>query len=208
MKPYHKIQTVFLRDPANNFKTLLEGQFAKPEFEFLSGNRWVFTEKVDGTNIRVILQHHKNPEFRGKTDNAQIHGNLISYLNAKFMDCDLKPEPDAPITLYGEGYGPKIQKGGGNYSDKQKFVLFDVRVGDWWLHRKDVEDIAKQVNVGCVPIVEQGSLTYMVEIVRTGFPSAWGDFTAEGLVARPETELQSRAGERIITKLKYKDFAR
>jgi hypothetical protein len=56
MKEYHKIQTVFKRDPSNNYKTLLEGEFAIPEFGYLQDNEWVFTEKVDGTNIRVMVK--------------------------------------------------------------------------------------------------------------------------------------------------------
>jgi len=31
-------------------------------------------------------------------------------------------------------------------------------------------------------------------------------FQAEGIVARPKVELLSRTGERIITKIKHKDF--
>ena len=48
MKEYHKIQTVFMRDLENRYKTLLEGQFSLPEFEYLANNEWAFTEKVDG----------------------------------------------------------------------------------------------------------------------------------------------------------------
>jgi hypothetical protein len=36
--------------------------------------------------------------------------------------------------------------------------------------------------------------------------SRWGEFEAEGLVARPEVELFDRAGHRIITKIKAKDL--
>jgi hypothetical protein len=59
MDIYHKIQTVFLRNTEDNFKSLLEGQFAKPEFEFLANNQWDWTEKVDGMNIRVMFNGEK-----------------------------------------------------------------------------------------------------------------------------------------------------
>jgi len=39
-----------------------------------------------------------------------------------------------------------------------------------------------------------------------GFMSAWGEFKAEGIVARPSIELIARNGKRIITKIKHKDF--
>ena len=38
MKEYHKIQTVFLRNPEDNFKTLLEGQWALDAGEKGSGS--------------------------------------------------------------------------------------------------------------------------------------------------------------------------
>ncbi|MCP4215045.1 MAG: RNA ligase family protein, partial [bacterium] len=71
MKQYHKIQTVFKRDPENRHKTLLEGEFSIPEFEYLQDNDWIFTEKVDGTNIRVMFDGEKIT-FGGKTERAQI----------------------------------------------------------------------------------------------------------------------------------------
>ena len=38
---YHKIQTVYKRDPMTNYKTLLDGEFSLPEFEYLANNDWV-----------------------------------------------------------------------------------------------------------------------------------------------------------------------
>lgn len=121
-----------------------------------------------------------------------------------------KQFPDAatdPVCLYGEGYGAGIQKGGGNYGAGQTFVLFDVKIGDWWLQREDVEDVAHNLGIDVVPVLMIGTLHDMVEMVRTGFMSTWGDFTAEGLIGKPMVELKNRAGNRIVTKLKYKDFA-
>lgn len=111
MKEYTKIQTVFLRDPETKFKTLLEGQYALPEFAYLADNAWIFTEKVDGTNIRVMIG--QSVTFGGKTDDAQIPARLLTRLEERFL-----PQSDALFEafpeggcLYGEGYGAKIQKG-------------------------------------------------------------------------------------------------
>jgi hypothetical protein len=41
---------------------------------------------------------------------------------------------------------------------------------------------------------------------RKGFNSQWGNFLAEGIVARPKTELKTRRDDRIITKVKQRDF--
>lgn len=207
MKEYHKIKTVYLRDPETKFKTLLEGQFALPEFAYLQNNEWVFTEKVDGTNIRIMFDGEKIT-FGGKSDNAQIPSVLANNLNDMFLPLrDKFAELFADgVCLYGEGYGGKIQKAGATYGADQRFVLFDVKIGEWWLQRKDVDDAAIKLEIDTVPIIGSGSLMYMVEMVKAGVKSAWGDFSAEGIVARPLTELKTRRGDRMITKIKYKDF--
>lgn len=211
MKQYHKIQTVFKRDPETKFKTLLVGDYSIPEFEYLKDNEWVYTEKVDGTNIRVIFNSDQIT-FGGKTDNAQIPAKLVERLNERFLDkIDLFRElfgkdGNSETCLYGEGYGSKIQKGGGNYRQDQDFVLFDIKIGDWWLQRKDIEDIAQKLDIDVVPIIGHGILIDAVEKTKIGFNSQWGDFIAEGIVARPATELKTRNGQRIITKIKHKDF--
>ncbi len=210
MDIYHKIQTVFKRDPGTNHKTLLEGEFSQPEFDYLQNDEWVFTEKVDGTNIRVIWRDGA-VEFGGKTDNVQMPPRLLDKLTATFtaqlMSAVFETNPDS-VCLYGEGFGAKIQKGGGNYRPDQGFVLFDVKIGDWWLRRNDVVLIANRLGIECVPAIGVGTLAQMVELARAGFNSTWGDFTAEGIVARPKVELVDRGGRRIITKIKHRDFVK
>ena len=78
MNPYHKIQTVFKRDPETKYKTLLDGEYSLPEFEYLKNNLWIATEKVDGTNIRVISLPDGGTQIRGRTERAQIPITLLS----------------------------------------------------------------------------------------------------------------------------------
>ena len=205
MSEYHKIQTVYLRDPATKHRTLLDGQWATPEFEYLRSADWVFTEKVDGTNIRVIVADG-TVKFGGKTDKAQISVKLLDRLNEIFPPAALvEAFPDGAV-LYGEGYGAGIQAAGAEYGPRQDFVLFDVRVGPWWLQRDSVVDIARRLDVPVVPVIGTGTLIDAIIKVRDGFASHWGNFPAEGIVARPRVELCTRARERIITKIKTKDF--
>ena len=209
-KEYQKIQTIYKRDMSNKGR-IIEGQYSLPEFDYLKDNEWVWTEKVDGTNIRIDWVRGLGRKFDGKTDNAQIPAFLYKRLEELFppekLDSAIKTEDADFLTLYGEGYGAKIQKGGGNYkSDGVDFVLFDVLVDSWWLKRPDVVEIAKTLDVAVVPIMGTGTLCEAVEMVRDGMKSVWGNFDAEGLVMRPSVELQTRAGHRIITKIKHKDF--
>ena len=207
MHEYHKIQTVFKRDPDAKFKKLLMGQYSLPEFAYLANNEWVFTEKVDGTNIRIMIGD-SGVTFGGKTNDAQIPASLVQRLEALFLpqkDKLLEAFPDGGC-LYGEGYGAKIQKAGANYRADQDFVLFDVNVGEWWLERANVEGVAAKFGLDVVPVIGTGTLGEMVEFAKASFPSCWADFVAEGIVARPSCELKTRSGERIITKIKYRDF--
>jgi len=210
MIEYHKIQTVYKRNPDTNFKTLLIGEWALPEFEYLALNKWVFTEKVDGTNIRIMWNHEeKIVTIGGKSERAQIPSFLANRIAGLNLVIPLSEYyQDTSMCLYGEGYGGKIQKGGGTYGKDQSFVLFDVKISEWWLQRKDSEEIAGKLGLQVVPIIGSGSLLYMVGLAQDGFKSQWGDFMAEGIVARPAVELKSRSGQRIITKIKCKDFQR
>ena len=213
MNKYHKIQTVFLRDPATKFKTLLMGRYALLTFNYLQSLQWEFTEKVDGTNVRVKFDGN-HITFAGKTDKAELYPGLVTGLNNTFFHksnvfYDLfKPHPEkgVEVCFYGEGYGAKIQKGGDNYRPDQGFVLFDIRINGIWLKRSDVKAIGKLLAIDVVPIIGWGTLPDMVQMVKTGFHSQWGKFWAEGIVARPVIELTDRLGRRVITKVKAKDF--
>ena len=205
MKEYSKIQSVFKRDEKTHKFILLE--WSLPEFEYLKDNIWVMTEKIDGTNIRVDWDGKETITYGGRTDNASIPAFLITKLQSIFVNVFRINYPDLPMTLYGEGYGAKIQKGGRNYiSDGVDFILFDVMIDDWWLKRENVEDIANKLGIKVVPIICEAILEYGISMGMAGFQSDFGNFQAEGLVLKPKVELKNRAGKRIITKLKHKDF--
>lgn len=209
MREYHKIQSIYKRDEKTH--KFLIGQFSLSEFEFLQNNVWIWDEKVDGTSIRIMWEdtlttQTKCVSFGGKTDNAQIPAKLMNTLKDKFTsELFARHFAGTKMCLYGEGYGAGIQKGG-KYRSDTSFVLFDVRVEQWWLKRADVEDIAGKLGIEVAPVVGRGTLHEAVEYTKAGFKSQWGDFLAEGLVLRPEVSLFTRSGERIITKVKHKDF--
>lgn len=212
MSEYHKIETIYKREPDGK-RLIIEGEYSNEYFKFLANTQWEWTEKVDGTNIRVIIDPAGSVTFGGRTADAQIPAFLVKRLQELFLPQigTLHQEFPNGATLYGEGYGAKIQKVGSSYRPDQDFVLFDVKVGEWWLKRDAVEAVGRNLGLMVVPIVGTGTLTELTEFVRQGFNSRWthgGAFLAEGVVARPVVELRTRANQRIITKLKYRDFVK
>ena len=207
MREYPKIQSIFKRDDRTH--KFIEGEWTLPEFEYLKDNLWKATEKIDGTNTRVNWDaENKEVRFGGRTDNAQIPVFLINKLQELFpKEKFLEHYPEVSMTLYGEGYGARIQKGGGNYiSNGVDFALFDVLIDGWWLYRGNIEDIASKLDIKCVPFIGTTTLLEVINLIRRGLLSHYGDFESEGIVLKPFTMLFNRKGERIITKLKHKDF--
>jgi hypothetical protein len=208
---YGKIETLYERDEKTHR--------LKPEL--ILKNRvygllktWEFTEKIDGTNVRLIWQDGKL-SIGGRTDNAQIHADLVRYLHEAVTPdmmaaCFPAGADGIPVNavVYGEGYGSGIQSGGG-YSPTKRFIVFDVLVGgQWWLAWENVCDVAAKLGLPVVPYVGTMTLEEATAKVQSGFRSAIGDGTvrAEGLVGRPLETLFDKKGHRLIVKLKTKDF--
>lgn len=205
MSEYHKIETLFDRD-VKTFK-VIPSQLRNPVYGII--NQWQWTEKIDGTNIRCIWRDGKL-SFGGRTDNASIPAPLMNWLNAnvtaeKLGECFKQSN----VILYGEGFGGKIQQGGG-YAPEQKFILFDVLVGTtFWLSDVNMRDVATKLGLNAVPDFGTMPLTDAVAFVAKGFQSRCAiDPTkkAEGLVGRTCEPLFDKRGERLIIKLKTKDF--
>lgn len=211
MDEYHKIEGIFVREDQRPHK-MLWGEYRNPVWKHLEQLEWIFTEKIDGTNIRVHWDGNR-VTFNGRTDNAQIPAHLFNVL-AELFDGTANEQVfeqkfgATPVTLYGEGYGAKIQKGGGLYAESARFALFDVRIGNVWLDRENVEDVAKSFGIDVVPVVYRGTLDGAITFARDGFKSviAAQEREAEGLVGVPACNVLDRRGNRIIVKLKTNDL--
>ena len=208
MKEYEKIETLYVRD--DKTKKLVEGKFRNETVELLKDIDWEFTEKIDGTNIRIYWDGHK-VSYYGRTDKAQIPSQLMNRLIELFGG-DINEEMfeqkfgDMPVMLIGEGYGAKIQKGGGDYRTDNDFILFDVCINGNYQPRESVNKIANYFNIDVVPTIMIGRLQDGVDYVKSKPKSKIGNADSEGLVARPLKELKDRTGNRIIVKIKVKDF--
>ena len=225
---YPKIETLYRRDEATHYVTpaLRRPEFAVPQ-------RWLLTEKIDGTNIRIpfytgteepqegVLTDSAAVGYCGRTDQAQIPNFLVQHLRETFTLDKMRAcfDPGTKGILFGEGYGERIQKGGGNYRSGVSFRLFDVVVFGpedfaWWLNWNDVEGVAAKLRIETVPVVSRSaSLVGAISTVQEGLGSAVAFLEnrcmavdAEGIVARTDPLLFDRRGQRLVWKLKARDF--
>lgn len=211
---YGKIDTLFERD--ENFR-VDPSRLKHPVFATIS--QWEVTEKIDGTNMRLtLLEGGDRIKVDGRTDRASIPADLFRYMTQLLTPAQLQEAMDehgagwGSVVLYGEGYGAGIQKGSYYRKDKA-FRLFDVLVGGkWWLDWSAVEDVANRLGIKTVPYLGRWSLDEIVERVRVGIPSIVSveenatEAIAEGVVARPTETLFDKRGQRLLLKLKTKDF--
>lgn len=205
---YPKIQSPYQRffDGPNRNKLDI-GNWSMPEFELLRHLPWEWTEKVNGTNTRVIWDGYK-VRFGGRTDNASMPIKLVDTLIEMFPEELLEQKfGQSEVTLFGEGHGPGMAAGSGSYGPKPGFTLFDVYIGGWWLRRDDLEEVAATLAIPIVPIVlHDRSVHDAISEVSAGMGSHWGNFLVEGLVGKAPLGLLTRGKDRIMMKLKTKDF--
>ena len=207
MIEYQKIPNIYKRDEKT--KRLIEGCFSSEELQYLRSADWIFTEKVDGTNIRVHWDGH-SVTFGGRTDRANIPAHLANKLNELFSGPDNEEIfeqtfGNKDVILFGEGYGEKIQSGGAY--GPINFILFDVLVEEkHWLRIIDVENIAGTFGIQYVPIVGIGSLDDAVEFIKKHPQSRLKQEPMEGVVCKPLVEMRARNGERVIVKIKCRDW--
>lgn len=219
MTEYPHIRGVWKRQSEKPHELLI-GEWACPEFEALKDNVWHWTEKVDGTNVRVLWDGNR-VLFGGKTDRAQMPAVLVKALTEQFggpaneqMFEQVFNRSKTEVCLYGEGYGAGIQKGG-RYRDTVGFILFDVKIGNKWLSPEDVQGISIALDCDTVPEVFKGQTLSQTEaFVRTvvlsdgELPSAVSasESPAEGVVGRAPCGMRNQYGERILVKIKAADF--
>ena len=209
MRKYEKIPTIFERS-MDGSKALMPGWWCSPTVAMLHDIPWDWTEKIDGTGIRVHWDGHK-VEYGGRTESASIPAHLINRLNELFggeTNAQVFEQMfgEKEVYIYGEGFCKKIQKGHEYLPDSVDFAIFDIMICGNYQPRSNVESIAQALGARVVPVVGHGTLSEAIAYVKTNPDSTIGKAKMEGLVCRPFNELQDRCGNRIIVKIKYKDF--
>lgn len=211
MKTYPKIDTLYDRNDQFKVDT---NKFRRVEFACI--NIWLVTEKVDGTNVRLHFEKGEIPDFAGRTDRAVFTNEQDDFLADTCVEIEgavqsvIAHHGLESLTVFGELYGPKIQKGGGRYGKELGFRTFDMMINDRiWLAHESVESNAETFGIELVPNLGVMFTEEIVEMCRNGFVSTFAEdrtYISEGIVAKPAVPLYDNRGERVMWKLKTKDF--
>jgi len=167
------------------------------------------SEKIDGTSVGLKWDGERI-SFVGHTEKSQFAPSYLKYLQNRFgtkefESCVEEIFEDKSVTIYGEGISKDYNVHYG-YPNGE-FIFYDVQLANGkFMNRKALGDIAEKLGLimpytGCYTIqqaidfVKQRPMSKLDPSVRM-----------EGLVLRPLIELYTNNDERIICKIKVKDF--
>lgn len=202
---YHKIPNVW--NLSHDNKSYDFDSFRSPEIKYLQNNDWIWTEKVDGTNTRIIWDGH-SVRFGGRTPNSQMRPEMKTMLNELFGGevQETKFEElfgEKNVILFGETYGGKIQAVGKQYRLDPAFRMFDVMIDGYWMPYAVMMEIAAKLNVKAVPVFMVGTIVEALNGLRsTSQTLIEGTAPIEGVVGVPAVRLMDNNHNRIIVKLK------
>jgi len=205
MKEYQKIETLYKFDSAKKGFT---SEFYNPIVAYLKDLPWYGTEKIDGTNIRVLWNGHTFT-FSGRTDDSVLPLEVKALLESTFdynMEVSIEQKfGEKEVMFFMEAYGGKVQNG--TYSGNERLIGFDISIGGIYLDKLVSQQIFTQLFLPFVPITYYETLSEAIAYVKTN-PMSKVDPTAhiEGLVCVPQMRIYDHMGNRIIVKIKVKDL--
>jgi len=218
---YNKIQNLFKRSPETH--GIAPYLFGNEAIEFLLNAQWIVQEKIDGTNTRIIWDGNR-VTFGSKNtlDTSNLQGKLRVFLEENYGTPEFEQIieqkfGDTPITIYGEGYGHKIQNGGEYFPEsnegKNEFVGFDVRVEGHYVSADDTRAILSDLGIPIVNSLEGtqtipnviSDMLLAIDLADEGEPAILHDHVGnkeiEGYVLRTAYPLYDHRGNRVMTKI-------
>lgn len=210
---YIKFSSPFVKD--EKFKNTMD------EAQYLPEGNWIKTEKIDGTNIRIILTKPVDEKREILIGSRKLILNPDDVTSKQFYDClenvnlnkiaEYFKETNSTVVIYGEGYGAGVQKGG-IYSPKKDFRVFDIKIGNAYQDFEFVEKVCIDNQLNIVPVLGKTRVMSYGECIES--LSKFQDTLIrdgcggkpEGIVYKHEPVLLNKYGERLIFKVKFKDF--
>ncbi len=187
----------------------------------LPNGEWIITEKIDGTNIRIILTKPEEGKREIHIASRKLILNKDDKGSKSYLDCikevnlhkieEYFKDVDSTVIIYGEGYGAGVQKGG-IYSSIKNFRVFDIRIGEAYQDFKYVKKVCIDNQLNIVPIIDTiKTITYeeCINRLKSNNETLIKEGTGgklEGIVYKFEPVLLNKYKERLIFKAKFKDF--
>lgn len=209
---YRKIYTLFERDSKFKIVDSLE-----PHLEGITNiKKFVVTEKIDGTNCGIVITPDKQVLIRKRSDfikddkEHHIYYEAINTIDLERIK-DYFHDSEATITIFGEACGGSIQKHGTIYSDEPTFMVFDVQVNNSFFDWLSLKKFCSEVGLKIVPylgdtILEKYTVEYMKNVLERCKKYLYDSEHSEGIVVRSEPPLLNKFGQRMMFKLKFRDF--
>jgi len=147
-------------------------------------------------NKRVVYYEQALPEFKTEPTRNGMYAVELE---------------ESPVYIYGEFFGKGVQSGGNYDKDGTRFSVFDICVQGWWIPVDMLREYCDKLGLDMVPYIGQMTVDEAESMVRRGFetlvPNASNpDYMEEGIVARPVVPIKDPRGNRIIVKIKTKDY--
>lgn len=172
----------------------------------LSKTGWQYKRKLDGQNMRVFWDGDQ-ALWNGKSDKFTCNSVLTKYMNETFLEeiFEEKFDRNIKVVLFGEHMGPGVQ-GNELKLKTSEFVLYDVNINDYWQSPKNIQEIAGYFGIKtCYDYMPEmpdcDTLDSLIDRVSTGEFKDW-----EGIVATPAIECKNQRGDRMIVKIKNRDY--
>lgn len=200
---YPKIQSPFKRTEKREFLS----EYSLKVFAALSNIEYEVYEKMDGYNIRLYWDGEK-VNVAGKSDDTQMPVRHLQYLQTQFTS-DKFTDMDQ-CYLFGELVGESCHTNLYNLK-LTEFILFDTyRIQtNAWQSQEYVKKIGDRFSVRTPELL--GIATLKTVVGKFYHKTAIHDSVmfpgcnAEGVILRPVVDLFLSNGDRVITKLKFKD---
>lgn len=186
-----------------------DGMYRDPMVAFLANNSWEIRRKIDGENIRIRWDGEQ-ALWNGKTNNFVCSGDFHNYMNGTFLEEIFEEEfgRDKEVIIFGEKMGPKTQ-GNELKLDEDEVIIYDVCIDGYWLDKWAVKNIADYFKIRtCYDLMgpdvqHEWRLPMIINAVAHGQFEDW-----EGIVAVPKVECRDQKRNRVIVKVKNKDYLR
>lgn len=188
----------------------IENLYRWPQILTDFGTEVYALEKIDGTSAHISWNGKELKFFGG----CVPHESFKALFNQEELIKKFAAATQifqAPITIYGEAYGGKIQKMSETYGPNLCFTAFDIKHGETWLDVPSAANIVADFGLSFVDW-ERGPSTVewvnskrdqdSTQAIRNGIGPGK---IREGVIIRPLVE-QTRRYSRVIAKHKRPEF--